>query len=252
MTNELQVFNDSKFGKVRTLRKGEDILFVAKDVCDVLGHSNHRKALQGLDDDEKGVTKGYTLGGNQELSIVTESGLYTLIIRSNKPKAKEFRKWITGEVLPSIRKTGKYDPNLNNKPHSVLGFLEVSLIALKQHDDRISNVERFVEEKKSEKQQAEEEMYQLSPPTVAATPITTRQSINKLIRSHFVKTGVVPQQSYNNLYAEFCFRDGIDLKKRAKNSGESPLDIAEELGVIEKLYALAVETLGHLEVPNHA
>lgn len=82
--------------------------FVAKDVCAVLEHSNYRMAAQMLDEDEKGVRKVYTLGGEQEMLLVNESGLYTLIIRSNKPEAKRFRKWVTAEVLPTIRKTGSY------------------------------------------------------------------------------------------------------------------------------------------------
>lgn len=82
--------------------------FVAKEVCAVLEHTNHRAAIQNLDEDEKGVSKVYTLGGEQEVSIISESGLYTLIIRSNKPQAKVFRKWVTSVVLPAIRKTGSY------------------------------------------------------------------------------------------------------------------------------------------------
>lgn len=82
--------------------------FVAKDVCQALGHTNHRVAIQSLDDDEKGVRKVYTPGGMQEITFVNESGLYALIMRSNKPNAKPFRKWITKDVLPTIRKTGGY------------------------------------------------------------------------------------------------------------------------------------------------
>jgi prophage antirepressor-like protein len=83
--------------------------FVAKDVCDVLEHSNHKVAIQMLDEDE--VRKVYLtdrLERQQETNIVSESGLYTLIIRSNKQEAKAFRKWVTSEVLPSIRRTGGY------------------------------------------------------------------------------------------------------------------------------------------------
>ena len=71
--------------------------FVAKDVCNVLEHSNSRQAITELDEDEKGVTKVYTLGGTQELTSISESGLYTLIIRSNKPNARKFRKWVTSK-----------------------------------------------------------------------------------------------------------------------------------------------------------
>lgn len=82
--------------------------FVAADVCRVLEHSNSRMALKRLDDDEKGVTKVYTLGGEQEMNIISESGLYALIVTSNIPTAKRFRKWVTAEVLPAIRRDGAY------------------------------------------------------------------------------------------------------------------------------------------------
>ena len=93
---------------IRILGTNEFPKFIAKDVCDLLGHSNSRKALEALDEDEKGVTIGYTLGGDQNLQYVTESGLYHLIFISRKPEAKTFRRWITEEVIPSIRKNG-YD-----------------------------------------------------------------------------------------------------------------------------------------------
>ncbi len=83
--------------------------FVAKDVCDVLGIQNSRDSINKmLDDDEKGVAKIYTLGGTQDMTVVSESGLYNLIFRSNKPEARAFRKWVTSEVLPAIRQTGNY------------------------------------------------------------------------------------------------------------------------------------------------
>jgi prophage antirepressor-like protein len=95
--------------EVRTISLNNDPWFVAKDVCDVLELANVSRAVEGLDEDEKGVSKVHTLRGEQEMIIISESGLYTLIIRSNKPQAKPFRKWVTAEVLPSIRKTGTYN-----------------------------------------------------------------------------------------------------------------------------------------------
>ena len=83
--------------------------FVAADVCKVLGIKNSRDALRKLDEDEKGVANSDTPGGAQELSVVSESGLYALTFTSRKEKAKRFRKWVTNEVLPSIRTTGRYD-----------------------------------------------------------------------------------------------------------------------------------------------
>lgn len=98
-------FNDHL---IRTVAIESDPWFVAKDVCQVLELDDTRKAVIGLDDDEKGRSKVPTPGGEQEMLIISESGLYTLIIRSNKPQAKPFRKWVTAEVLPQIRRTGSY------------------------------------------------------------------------------------------------------------------------------------------------
>lgn len=81
---------------------------MAADVCRILEHSNSRMAVERLDDDEKGVSSIYTPGGTQEMSIVSESGLYSLVLGSRKPEAKAFKRWITHEVIPSIRKNGAY------------------------------------------------------------------------------------------------------------------------------------------------
>lgn len=92
--------------------------FVAKDVCDALTIGNSRDAISRLDDDEKGVSVVATPYGEQQMNIVNESGLYNLIFQSRKAEAKAFRKWVTGEVLPSIRKTGRYELVQNRKPNS--------------------------------------------------------------------------------------------------------------------------------------
>ena len=108
--NDIQLFNYDE-AAVRIIMKDGQAWWVAKDVCEILGYSNPRKALADhLDDDEKDVTNCYTLGGNQNMNVINESGLYCLILRSNMPKAKEFRKWITTTVLPQIRETGSYSP----------------------------------------------------------------------------------------------------------------------------------------------
>ncbi len=111
-----QVFNYDSH-EVEVVMIDDAPYWVAKDVCDVLGIQNHIQALSGnpksgalgLDDDEKLRYRIYTpQGGTQETWLVNESGLYNLIFRSNKPEAKRFRKWVTSEVLPAIRKTGGY------------------------------------------------------------------------------------------------------------------------------------------------
>lgn len=103
--------------KVRLIIQNGEPWFVAKDVCDVLGYVNSRKAVSDhLDADEKGVTICDTLGGKQEVSIISESGLYTLILRSNKPEARPFRRWVTHEVLPSLRRSGVYQLARDDAP----------------------------------------------------------------------------------------------------------------------------------------
>ena len=114
----LQVFyNENENVSVRTKVIDGVPWFVGKDVCDLLGLVNSRKSLQALDEDEKGVTNCYTLGGNQNLTFINESGLYHLIFISRKPEAKAIRRWVTGTVLPSIRRTGSYSVS-NELPES--------------------------------------------------------------------------------------------------------------------------------------
>lgn len=107
MANNIIPF-DFNGHEIRTLGTWESPLFVAADVCEVLELTNVSKACEALDDDEKGITTSDTLGGEQEMLCLTESGLYSLVIRSRKKQAKTFKKWITSEVIPSIRKTGSY------------------------------------------------------------------------------------------------------------------------------------------------
>lgn len=101
--------------KVRFVGTAERPEWIAQDVCDALDIVNSRSAIAGFDEDEKGVHTVYTLGGKQTHATVYEAGLYILILRSRKPEAKKFRKWILSEVLPSIRKFGTYPPPRNSR-----------------------------------------------------------------------------------------------------------------------------------------
>lgn len=107
-TNEVQVFTNPEFGEIRTLTIDGMPWFVLKDVCEVLGATNDRNVAARLDTDEKGARLMDTLGGPQEMTVINESGLYSVILRSDKPKARTFRKWVTSEVLPAIRREGAY------------------------------------------------------------------------------------------------------------------------------------------------
>lgn len=107
--NELQVFKNAEFGSVRTTVIDGEPFFVGKDVAEILGYSNSRDVIsKHVDEEDKGVAKCDTLGGMQELTLINESGLYSLILRSQLPKARQFKRWVTAEILPAIRRHGMY------------------------------------------------------------------------------------------------------------------------------------------------
>ena len=107
--NDLQIFKNDTFGQVRILEKDNELWFVAKDVCDCLEIKNTTDALKRLDNDER---SRFNLGRQGETNIVNEYGLYNLVLSSRKPEAKEFKRWITHDVIPQIRKTGAYSMNI--------------------------------------------------------------------------------------------------------------------------------------------
>lgn len=108
--NDLQIFSSPEFGQVRTVEIDGTPWLVGADVATALGYKNPRKALADhIDPEDKGVTKRDTPGGEQEMLIINESGLYSLILSSKMPKAKAFKHWVTGEVLPALRKNGVYE-----------------------------------------------------------------------------------------------------------------------------------------------
>ena len=118
---EIQVFKNDLFGEIRTMtdERGEP-LFVGKDVAKALGYKSVHKALKDhVDAEDKGVTKRNTLGGNQYMTVINESGLYSLILSSKLPQAKAFKRWVTAEVLPQIRKTGGYIPTHDADGHTL-------------------------------------------------------------------------------------------------------------------------------------
>lgn len=109
MSNSIRIFENNQFGQVRTLTINDQPFFVGKDVAEILGYTNTRKALiDHVDEYDKGVTKCDTLGGMQDMTIINESGLYSLILSSKLPTARKFKHWVTSEVLPSIRRSGGY------------------------------------------------------------------------------------------------------------------------------------------------
>ena len=124
MSTEIKIFKNEMFGEIRTLvnEKGETF-FVGKDVAQALGYSNTRKALLDhvdKEDREDGVTIRDAIGRDQKATFINESGLYALVLSSKLPQAREFKRWVTAEVLPQIRQTGGYIPTTNPRTGEVL------------------------------------------------------------------------------------------------------------------------------------
>lgn len=131
--NDLQIFNNEEFGEVRTAIINDEPMFCLIDICKALEMSNPTMVAQRLDDDER--TK-LDLGRQGETNFITESGLYAVILRSDKPNAKKFRKWVTSEVLPTIRKTGSY-----NKPMSTAEKIKLLAQGNEELNERVEKVE---------------------------------------------------------------------------------------------------------------
>lgn len=112
MKKEIKIFESPEFGRIRTVGDEKcEPWFIGKDVATVLGYSNVRDALlKHVDKEDKGVANCDSLGGRQKMTVINESGLYSLILSSKLPRAREFKRWVTSEVLPQIRKTGGYIP----------------------------------------------------------------------------------------------------------------------------------------------
>lgn len=146
--NEIEVFRNDEFGEIRTAVVNDEPVFCLMDICKALGMSNPTMVAQRLDEDE--LTK-LNLGSRAgETNFITESGLYAVVLRSDKPTAKKFRKWVTSEVLPSIRKTGaysmaKYQPKATSvgEVANLLKILERTMKAEKQSPEVIAkNIEQ--------------------------------------------------------------------------------------------------------------
>ena len=201
--NDLKVWNYED-SKVRTVEIDGKIWFVAKDVASVLNYSNPRDAVsRHVDEEDKGVVKHDTLGGVQNLAIINESGVYALIFGSKLPTAKKFKRWVTSEVLPSIRKNGSY---------SIDTALTPELQVLIQH-------ERMMQEQKKQldavqnKVEAIQEIFTL-------TPENWKKDIRVAVGSLSVKISgdySMMQELYEQIYALLEDRAGADLEARLRN-----------------------------------
>lgn len=153
MRNKIRIFENEEFGKIRTIIKDGAPWFVLADVCKILEISNSRMVANRLDDEDLMSVKLTSGGQHRDMTAISESGLYDAILRSDKPQAKPFRKWVTSEILPTIRKTGGYVANEDMFIENYLPFLDepyqnlfrLQMIAINKLNDRIRHDEPLVE-----------------------------------------------------------------------------------------------------------
>lgn len=135
--NQLEIFKNREFGEIRTVTVDGEPWFVAKDIAEILQYTNTQKAIRDHVDEEDKLTERIVLSGqNREVICINESGLYSLILSSKMPGAKRFKRWVTSEVLPQIRRTGTYQ-----KPMTPQEMMRVQLGMIDGHEERITHLE---------------------------------------------------------------------------------------------------------------
>jgi prophage antirepressor-like protein len=246
--NELTVFQFNN-NPINVINIDGEPWFVASETCHVL-ELDVSDAIKRLDDDEKVSTDSIRTAEIERIKskwLISESGLYSLVLGCRKPIAKPFKKWVTSEVLPSIRKTGSYSIK-ELTPGELLKMHAEAMIAvekqqreqaekLQQHDSRLGKIEdRFAK--------VSEELRALPPVVEEVPPKSIRSAINELVRGYSYSTGESYSSLWNYLYKEYRYIHHVDLSARAKNENKKVLEYAEDMGVINKLYAVANKLFG--------
>ena len=213
--NELQIFNNSEFGEVRVLEINNEPWFVGKDVAEVLGYKNGSRDInRHVDEDDRQNYQNGTLESNRGLTIINESGLYSLILSSKLPNAKKFKKWVTGEVLPTIRKHGMYATE--------------ELLA---NPDLLISVAQELKTEREKRKLLEAERETNKPKVLFADSVqSSKKSIlvgelAKLIKQHGVDIG------QNRLFA-WLRKEGYLISRKGE-SFNLPTQRSMELGVLE-------------------
>ena len=247
---EVTVFKNlvhPEFGELRTVEINGEPWFVGKDVATALGYCNTNKAvLVHVDAEDKGVTKWDTPGGTQQMTIINESGLYSLILSSKLPSAKEFKHWVTAEVLPSIRKNGAYIRNQENMtPAEIVarGLIAAQKIIEEREkeivhlNDRCGRLTQTIAEK--------QDVINAISRNVPAP--TKRMMLNRVMRR---RSPELSQSRWSYLYARFEEIYHKNVKIRMKNYNAEPghrkctsiLDFIDKvLNMLDELYDLAVK-----------
>lgn len=202
---EIKVFENSNFGELRIVERNGEPWFVAADVCRALEHSNVSMALDRLDADEKAKFNLGLSGG--DTNCVNEPGLYSLVLGSRKQEAKDFKRWITHEVIPQIRKTGTY----STKPQSALELFAQSVAAMQEMEKK----QQVLEDRQSEVEHRLDNIGDI----VALNPNSWRKECTAIIAKTAEKMGgfgFIPNVNAE-IYKLMLERFGIDLKRRLTN-----------------------------------
>ena len=189
--NEITVFNNDEFGSIRTVTIENEPWFVGKDVAEVLGYQNGSRDInRHVDDEDKLCTKIEYAGQKREVTIINESGLYSLIMSSKLPTAKKFKRWVTSEVLPSIRKTGSY-----GKPMSQLEIAQYSINLLIEQERKMKALEAQQGEQVKRLDIIDSRLEVLNGVHIEGTG---RDRLNAMIRAYVVKKGISYAEGWKN------------------------------------------------------
>ena len=191
--NELQVFNNDEFGSIRTWVVDDEPWFVGKDIATILGYAKPENAIANhVDDEDKTSTLIQGSGSNYKSKaiLVNESGLYSLILSSKLPNAKKFKRWVTGEVLPSIRKTGSY-----GKPMSQLEIAQYSINLLIEQERKMKALEAQQGEQVKRLDIIDSRLEVLNGVHIEGTG---RDRLNAMVRAYVVKKGISYAEGWKN------------------------------------------------------
>jgi prophage antirepressor-like protein len=228
--NNLPTIFEYQEHPVRVEMIDDEPWFVAKDVCDVLGLENSRQAIVRLDEDERNtVITNDGNRGNPRVSVISESGVYSLIFTSRKPEAKEFKRWVTHEVLPAIRKTGGYSASASSVSSfsldgnsRLLAATQNMLKVVSDHDERIQQLEHQVEDGVKVKMPEEPELGILFP---RFQP--NYMTISQYIRMIGMKVDHSKRLSIGIRLSSYC-RDAGVFYERGKGCNRYPVPVLEQ------------------------
>ena len=239
--NEIKVINKSiLLGKeIDVYGSVDDPLFLAKDVAEWIEHTQPSKMVETVDEDEKLMGTIFLSGQNREVWMLTEDGLYEVLMQSRKPIAKQFKKGVK-EILKTIRKTGSYSVS---KPLSQLEVLQMAVNQMVEQEKRLSGVERLALEQKERLDKMELEqadnakaLLEVELSDNKVPEVTMRNKIRKLVNQYSRATNTKQQDVWHSIYDTLYYAHNISINSYKRKKRQSNLDIAEEHGFLGKMF----------------